>query len=749
MPSLVGVVGGKAAKPLESFGITTVEQLLGYYPRRYVEHGQLTDLAQLRIGEQVTVLARIAEVKSRTLPRRPGDRRTRTIQELIVTDGTGRLLLTFFNQQWQVDKGTFRTGQLGLFAGTVGVFKGGRQLLQPDFRMISEASAQSEAAGFADRPMPIYPASKKVKSWTISDSVDLALPLADTLPDPLDAQLRAQADVIDRGTALRWIHRPQDWGQITRARARLRWDEAFGVQVVLAQRRAAAGAAPATPRPGRAGGLRDAFDARLPFRLTDGQREIGEVLDAELSGSHPMHRLLQGEVGSGKTVVALRAMLRVVDSGGQAALLAPTEVLAAQHARSIRALLGPLAEAGMLGGEAEGTRVVLLTGSMGAAARRAALTEVAAGTAGIVVGTHALLEERVQFADLGMVVVDEQHRFGVEQRAALAAKTDSTRPHTMVMTATPIPRTVAMTVFGDLEVSTLRELPAGRSPIATHVVPAVERPGHLARAWERAREEVAAGRQVYVVCPRIDAGTPESDVEELVDEPLPVAGDADDEWFEAPPPATEPPRPSAAVETVLPALAEGPLAGLRLAGLTGRMSAAEKDDVMARFADPSRPDGVDVLVATTVIEVGVDVPNATLMIVLDADRFGVSQLHQLRGRVGRGEHAGLCLLVTSTPAEAPARERLTAVASTTDGFELSRFDLAARREGDVLGAAQSGARRSLRFLSVLEHEDVILRAREAATELVAADPHLTDHPSLAAWIASEFDEEHAEYLEKT
>jgi ATP-dependent DNA helicase RecG len=395
----------------------------------------------------------------------------------------------------------------------------------------------------------------------------------------------------------------------------------------------------------------------------------------------------------------------------------------------------------MLGGAAEGTRVALITGSLGSAARRAALLDVASGAAGLVVGTHALLEERVQFADLGMVVIDEQHRFGVEQRAALVAKTgQDARPHTLVMTATPIPRTVAMTVFGDLEVSTLRELPAGRSPLVTHVVPARERPDYLARAWQRAREEVAAGRQVYVVCPRIDAATPESDGE-------PALADADDAGTGRGDGA--PARVGAAVEAVLPDLQAGPLAGLRLAALTGRMAPAEKDDVMARFADPSGPDGVDVLVATTVIEVGVDVPNATLMIVLDADRFGVSQLHQLRGRVGRGRHAGLCLLVTDAPEGTPARERLAAVSATTDGFALSRYDLAARREGDVLGAAQSGSRRSLRLLSVLEHEDVIARAREEATRLVSADPDLSGHPVLARELAREFDEEHADYLEKT
>jgi ATP-dependent DNA helicase RecG len=736
VPDLVGIVGGKSAKALGALGITTVEELLAHYPRRYAERGELTDLASLTVGEQVTVLARVASAKARPLPPRPGQRGRRSITEAVVTDGTGELTLTFFNQDWIVK--TFRPGRLGLFAGTVGLFNGRRQLLHPEHEFVDEEAADEAAAEYAGRLIPVYPATEKVNSWTIARMVRMALPEAATWPDPLDGDLRARAGVLDLPTALQWVHRPVDRGQARRAIERLRWDEAFGVQVVLAQRRAAITAAPAIPRPGRPGGLRDEFDAMLPFTLTDGQQEVAAVIDAEVASSHPMHRLLQGEVGSGKTVVALRAMLRVIDSGGQAALLAPTEVLAAQHARSIAALLGPLAQGGMLGGRPDGTRIALVTGSLGAAARRAALLDAASGAAGIVVGTHALLEERVQFADLGLVVVDEQHRFGVEQRAALAAKTgESTRPHTLVMTATPIPRTVAMTVFGDLETSTLRELPAGRKPLVTHVVPALERPDYLARAWQRAREEVAAGRQVYVVCPRIDAGAAESDGE-------PALADAVD-----PGGAGTHARAGAAVESVLPELESGPLAGLRLAALTGRMTSAEKDDVMARFADPTRPDGIDVLVATTVIEVGVDIPNATLMIVLDADRFGVSQLHQLRGRVGRGGHAGLCLLVTESPEGTDARERLTAVAATSDGFELSRYDLAARREGDVLGAAQSGSRRSLRLLSVLDHEDVILRAREEATRLVDADPDLSAHPVLARALAREFDSEHAEYLEKT
>ena len=501
MPDLVAVVGGKSAKALASaFGITTVEELLAHYPRRYAERGELTDLGSLGVGEQVTVLARVASAKSRPLPFKAGQRRRRSITEAVVTDGTGELTLTFFNQDWIEKK--FRPGRLGLFAGTVGLFNGRRQLLHPEHEFVDEEAADTAAAEYAGRLIPVYPATEKLTSWTLGRIVQMALPVAQAWPDPLDDEVRERVGLIGLADALQWIHRPVDRAQVRRAVDRLRWDEAFGVQVVLAQRRAAVTAAPAVARPGRSGGLLDSFDARLPFTLTAGQEEVGAVLADELAGTHPMHRLLQGEVGSGKTVVALRAMLQVVDSGAQAALLAPTEVLAAQHARSIAALLGPLAQGGMLGGEADATRIALLTGSLGASARRAALLDVAGGAAGIVVGTHALLEERVQFAELGLVVVDEQHRFGVEQRAALSAKTgESNRPHTLVMTATPIPRTVAMTVFGDLETSTLRELPAGRNPLTTHLVPALERPDYLARAWDRAREEVAAGRQVYVVCP--------------------------------------------------------------------------------------------------------------------------------------------------------------------------------------------------------------------------------------------------------
>ncbi len=541
------------------------------------------------------------------------------------------------------------------------------------------------------------------------------------LTDPLPDALREERGLIGLPEAFTKVHRPRSKADIEQARQRLKWDEAFVLQVALARRRLADAQLPAVPRRRVPGGLLEAFDGRLPFTLTEGQQRVSEEIFAELAVEHPMHRLLQGEVGSGKTMVALRAMLAVVDAGGQAAMLAPTEVLAQQHHRSVTEMMGDLAEGGLLGGAEQGTKVALLTGSMGAAARRQALLDLVTGEAGIVIGTHALIEDKVAFHDLGLVVVDEQHRFGVEQRDALRSK-GRQPPHLLVMTATPIPRTVAMTVFGDLETSVLDQLPAGRSPIASHVVPAADKPHFLARAWERVREECGAGRQAYVVCPRI------GDEEEN-----PAKQEADGDR-----------RPPVAVLDQLAELRRGPLATLRVEALHGRMAPDAKDGVMRRFAAGE----IDVLVATTVIEVGVNVPNATVMVIMDADRFGVSQLHQLRGRVGRGSAAGLCLLVTEAPEAAPARSRLASVAATLDGFELSRIDLEQRREGDVLGQAQSGVRSSLRMLAVIEDEDVIAAARDEATALVAADPGLDGHPELRTALNVLLDEEREGYLDK-
>ena len=737
------VLGAKTAKPLhDAFGLQTAGDLLRHYPRRYVTRGELTELSSLREGEHVTVLAKVAVAQRRPNGNRRGER-----LEVTVTDGTARLTLTYFHRvgYWQQ---LLRPERQGLFAGTVSTFRGRRQLVHPECEMLPDRDAADVtteiAAEYATELIPVYPASAKIASWQIARAVRTVLDTLDAGEDPLPEELRERHGLGGQAEAIRAIHRPLDADDFRRARQRLKWDEAFVLQAALAQRRRAAAAMPATPRPREPGGLAEAFDARLPFSLTDGQRAAGETISADLACAFPMHRLLQGEVGSGKTVIAIRAMLQVIDAGGQAALLAPTEVLAQQHFRSITAMLGPLGQAGRLGGAENATRVALLTGSQGVTARRGALTDVFTGDAGIVIGTHALLEEHVRFSELGLIVIDEQHRFGVEQRDALREKAPGGRPHVLVMTATPIPRTVAMTVYGDLEVSTLTELPAGRSPIATHVVPAADKPRYVERTWERVREEAGRGRQAYVVCPRVggaDAGEADDDAGAgPADAAADAAGAAGGDGG-----APGGRRPPLAVLDMAPALQNGPLAGLRVAALHGRMPPDEKERVMRAFTEGD----LDVLVATTVIEVGVDVPNATVMVVMDADRFGVSQLHQLRGRVGRGTAEGLCLLITETEPGSPARERLDAVAATVDGFSLSRLDLEQRREGDVLGAAQAGRRSSLKLLSLLSDEDLIGRAREEATAVVAGDPDLARHQGLSAAIGDLLGPQRAEFLDKT
>jgi ATP-dependent DNA helicase RecG len=718
------LVGQKTAKILaESLGLHTAGDLLRHYPRRYAQRGELTDLDALRVDEHVTVLAQVKSAELRPMRSRRG-----WMLEALVTDGYGELSLTFFGKSERflsAHARQLRPGRIGLFAGKVSQYQRKRQLTHPDYNMLDGVEKAADAVqSFAGQLIPVYPATGRLPTWRISKSVETLLDQLDYVPEPIPASIRLKLGLMDAHRALRVIHQPQSMADVEKATHRLRFEEAFVLQVELARRRTSVEALPAIARPERADGLRERFDDQLPFELTKAQVEVGDEIAADLAQRHPMHRLLQGEVGSGKTVVALRAMLQVVDSGGQAALLAPTEVLAHQHYRTLRQLMGPLAEGGMLGGSEIGTQIALLTGSMPAAARRPALLAAASGEAGIVVGTHALLEEHVQFADLGLVVVDEQHRFGVEQRAALAEKGPAgTRPHVLVMTATPIPRTVAMTVFGDLWVSTMSELPAGRADVQTHVVPVAEKPQYLDRAWQRVREEVAAGHRVYVVCPRIggdlDNG-PESD-----------AG--------AP---GEPGRPVAVMD-VAEMLKAGPLADVPVGILHGRMPPDEKDEAMRRFAAGEVP----VLVATTVIEVGVDVPTASTMIVMDATRFGVSQLHQLRGRIGRSSIPGLCLLVTDTPAATTARNRLDAVAESRDGFYLAQVDLEQRREGDILGVEQSGRRSSLRLLRVLRDENLIMIAREAAGSVVTSDPELERHPDLAAAVA-ELGVDERDYLEK-
>jgi ATP-dependent DNA helicase RecG len=716
-------VGPKVAKVLDgAFGMSTVRDLVYHFPRRYAERGELTDIASLRLGDEVTILAQVLRSNAHAMKTRKG-----WIVDIMVGDGSGQTLaLTFFTKnqgqaQWRA--GELRVGTRAMFAGTVSAFQGKRQLTHPDYVLLDRDGVAVEE--YAGALIPVYPATHEVKSWQLAKLISMVLSTLEPPADSMPPSLRSRRSLMDLPTALREIHRPASWATATLARTRLKWDEAFAVQVSLVQRKMRAAQWPAVPRPRRDDGLLAAFDAALPFPLTRGQREVGVQIAADLGVPHPMHRLLQGEVGSGKTVCALRGMLQVVDCGAQAAILAPTEVLAAQHYRSMRDLLGPMGRAGELDGAEQATQIALVTGSQGAAARRRVLAAVGSGEAGIVVGTHALLYEGVEFADLGLVVVDEQHRFGVEQRDALRGKADQP-PHVLVMTATPIPRTVAMTVFGDLEVSTLTELPGGRSPISTHVVPATEKPTFLDRAWQRLREEVAKGHQAYVVCPRI-GGDASAEDGSFVDTPDTPAR-----------------RPAAAVLEVAPLLAQGALTGLRVGVLHGRLPGDEKDAVMRDFGAGK----LDVVVSTTVIEVGVDVPNATVMVVLDADRFGISQLHQLRGRVGRGSAPGLCLLVTEAPPGSPARERLAAVESTLDGFHLAELDLELRREGDVLGEAQSGSRSHLRLLSLLKDSDVIEEARQAAIDLLVDDPDLDRHPDLAAAIAALVAEDRAEFLEK-
>ncbi|MEV4147155.1 ATP-dependent DNA helicase RecG [Amycolatopsis sp. NPDC049691] len=707
------LLGAKTAKALAtSLGIETVSDLLRHYPRRYAERGELTDIAGLELGEHATVLARIEKVSKRRMKSRNG-----TILDMVITDGKRRLTCAFFNQAWR--EKDLVPGKHGLFAGKVSAFRDTLQLTNPEYELFEADRADEAMDDFLAAIIPVYPAAQGMPTWSIAKCVRQVLDVLEVDEDPMPAELRRLHKLSDLDTALHGIHRPGNWAHLEASKKRLKWDEAMAVQLIFAQRRHSAISRPAKANPHVSGGILDAFDKRLPFDLTAGQRGIGDEIAADLASEHPMNRLLQGEVGSGKTIVALRAMLQVVDNGRQAAMLAPTEVLAAQHARSLREMLGDLGQAGELGAAENATKVTLLTGSMGAKERKKALLEIVSGEAGIVVGTHALIQDHVEFADLGLAVVDEQHRFGVEQRDALRTRgSGDTSPHVLVMTATPIPRTVAMTVYGDLEVSALREMPVGRSPISTTVVPVAEKPAWFERIWQRVREEVGKGHQAYVVCPRIG------------DEP---PSDKSDK------------RPPLAVLDVAPELEHGALQGLKIGVLHGRMPPDDKDAVMRAFSAGQ----LDVLVATTVIEVGVNVPNATAMVIMDADRFGVSQLHQLRGRVGRGSVPGLCLLVTEALDGTATRERLAAVESTTDGFELSRLDLELRREGDILGAAQSGKRSTLKLLSLLRDEDVIAASRASAQEIVEKDPDLKKYRGLAQMVADVVDVDRAEYLEKS
>ena len=825
-----------SAKALAThLGITTVGQMLEYFPRKYLPRGELSSFAELVEGQDVTIIARVVHVSTRTMAARRGKITEVTITDRLadssaheesgfggigpvsVTPGranasapgtssrgasglglrwqaTGQhnpridslaapasytgyadsygqddftqnrpeqgglfgvpapapligaqMKLSFFNA-WTAAR-EIREGETMMFSGKVGIYRGEYTLTNPHYALLSKDASGSEMNEAATAPVPVYRAPAKLPTDRIAGYMEQLLekvPLKE-LEDPVPYAIRRARKVPSLAWTYRALHTPDTEDTWRAAQAQMRYREAFVLQSALARLHSARAAHRTQARPPIKDGLADRLLEVLPYELTEGQRKVGEEISADLASESPMNRLLQGDVGSGKTVVALRAMLQVADAGGQSAMLAPTEVLAEQHLRSVLDILGDMAAPedpdGSAGGIPEGTvRVRLLTASMGTRAKRQVLKELADGTAQIVIGTHALLSDDVRFNDLGLVVVDEQHRFGVEQRDGLRGP-DGALPHRLVMTATPIPRTVAMTVFGDLDVSVLDTLPAGRQKISTHVVPLAEKPAWASRLWRRAREEIDAGHQVYVVVPKIgDDGDGLEEGAAFFGASVPTVAGTPGLGGRASSDGKVQLTSVASMHAYLSA--EDSLVGVRIGTLHGRMDPAEKTAVMTAFERGE----IDLLISTTVIEVGVNVPNATLMIIMDADRFGISGLHQLRGRVGRGGYAGTCLLVTRQEEGGVSRERLDAVASTTDGFELSRIDLAQRREGDILGAAQSGSKSTLRFLRALADADIIERAREDARSVVEKDPTLAKHPSLARTIDRALDADREAFL---
>jgi len=690
-------VGEKKLAALKEMGVETVLDLVTTYPRRWVDRTDECRVSDLRAGQEALVLVTVRSVDKRM------GRNRRPIVEAVVGDGSGRFHVVFFNQPWREKQ--LRDGlQIALF-GKADVYRGGLQMTNPVVDLIGDRTG---------RIVPIYPQSEKtgLNTWEIAGWVEDALKRCEArgIADPVPEDVRRRLGLISREEALHSIHLPETMGEKERARRRLAFDELLRVQTVLVMRKRA------LERDSR--GIRHTIDgelvprlrAALPYELTGAQQRTISEIEADLAAPHPMHRLLQGDVGAGKTLVAVSALLTAVQGKHQGALMAPTEVLAEQHATGVRRLLEGVTvpDPGNLFGDRP-LRVELLTNRITGADRRDVLAGLADGTVDIAIGTHALIQEGVQFHSLGVVVVDEQHRFGVEQRAALRAKGDGDLvPDVLVMTATPIPRTAAMTVYGDLDVSVLDELPPGRTPIVTRLAE-----GELLQqgAWAAVRAEVAAGRQAFVVCPLIEES-----------EKLEVA--SAQETYER--------------------LVHDELQGLRIALLHGRMPSAEKEAVMERF----RRGDTDVLVATTVIEVGVDVPNATVMVIVDADRFGIAQLHQLRGRVGRGAHESQCWLLTGQALEDGAvNPRLQALVDSTDGFFLAEVDLDLRGEGTLMNTAQKG-RSDLKLASLRRDRELVAHAREVAFEMVDPDPLLEEHPLLLDELRVVFNPEDEEFLFK-
>jgi ATP-dependent DNA helicase RecG len=683
------LIGGKSAASLEkAFGITRAGELLNHYPRRYIDRGKLTTLRNVEVGIPVTIMATIQSVETRRMTQKRG-----FIVVVKVTDGIDTMELTFFNQKWR--EKDLQVGRSGLFAGTVSEYRGVRTLTHPKFALFTDigidASQETDAiTNFTNEIIAVYPSTQDLASWQIQAAIEIVLASADDVIDPIPAELVAKHGFMSKVKSLHAIHQPKDHEEILRAIHRIKYEEAFILLALMRQRKSQAKSAIAHARGGSDGALLSEFDASLPFELTQGQREVGEEISRDLARSIPMTRLLQGDVGSGKTIVSIRAMLDVISSGGQVALLAPTEVLAVQHLESLHMFLE--------GVTSRKIRVDLLTGGMPVAKRRQVLLDAQSGDLDILIGTHALLEDNVQFFDLGLIVIDEQHRFGVEQRARMLTKAKGElRPHMLVMTATPIPRTVALTIFGDLDVSTLTESPSLRAEVQTHLVSTSGMPRSVSRVWERMAEEVAAGNRVFVVCPSINRA------------------EADPKKVKTSRDQTSQPEPLASVEETYESLSrQFPKIAFEM--LHGGLDSKTKREIMHRFGGSEEP-RVDVLIATTVIEVGVDIPEATMMVVLNAERFGMSQLHQLRGRIGRGSLPGLCILVYGFSYSSASLDRLSAMRDSRDGFVLSQKDLEIRGEGDVLGQDQSGALSSLRLLRIIDDLDFIETVRIEIEEL--------------------------------
>ena len=700
-------VGARRAEALASLGIDTVLDLVTHYPRRWIDRTRQADVADLQLGEESVVLARVQACRARRT------RQGRALVEIDVDDGTGSLRVTFFNQAWRAKQ--LAVGTEALFFGKLDTYRGRRQMTNPVVDLIGNRTG---------RIVPIYPTSEKagIAGWEFGEWIEEALRRAGDLEEPLPAKWRDELDLIDRTAAFRSIHAPSTFAERDQARRRLAFDELLRLQLQVVRRRLAlerdARGIRHVVDPPAPADLVAQFLARLPFALTDAQRRAVDEIGRDLAGPLPMHRLLQGDVGSGKTVVAVAALLTAVQGGHQGAFMAPTEVLAEQHFLAVRAMLDGLTVAD--GGRLEGTRplsLALLTNRTTASERARLHEDLRSGQLDLVVGTHALLTEDVRFSSLGVVVIDEQHRFGVEQRAALAAKGraatagdkgDGADPDLLVMTATPIPRTAAMVIFGDLDVTELDMLPEGRTPVRTHWA---RSPADVDKAWERVRREAAEGRRAYVVCPLVEGS-------ERVQA---ASATAERDRLEA-----------------------GPLAGLRIGLLHGQMRATEREPVMEDF----RRGRLDVLVATTVIEVGVDVPEATVMVVEDADRFGIAQLHQLRGRVGRAELPSWCYLVSQSDSP-EATSRLGALVRSTDGFELADVDLELRGEGTILGARQKG-RSDLKLASLRRGDRPLVEAaRRVAEDLLGRDPTLEQSPGLADETDLFVGEEEAAFLAKS